>query len=550
VTPQKIVPLILMLLTAAWVHNVRADTRKTVCTITVNSANEKEAFRRSLPADKYRFVELVEKGRPDWLASACQQGTRCDVLVISGHYDGRDVFYSDQPGAREFLPVDEMERASCSKSCSGLFSQLKEVYLFGCNTLNPEALKRMSPEVARSLVRSGHSPAEAERLARSVAALHGGSSRDRMRVIFDDVPVIYGFSAKAPVGPVAASMLGGYFRSGGGAEVAHGHASGKLLGSFKSTSMAVSSGLASSDPLVGLRRDYCQLSDDDLTAARKVAFIHQLLDRETGEVRPFLDRIEKYIGSLPDSDRSTFAVARAFDDIAGDESARSRFLAFARDADQPTVRARMIQLARKLGWLSSDGERSELVALLRDRLAGTPSPADVDLACGLNDAHALDSALPELAPSTPGSVGQTAMLACLGSAEARERLIPALLSARDSDFEMAQVYLRHRPVTQAQDFRELTTGIAEASDPKVQVRALDALAGQHVQDPESLEELTRLYPIARTSGVQVAIAGVLLRSDYDAIANPDVLQTLRESRLKSNGGPDAVDALIRRLEAQ
>jgi hypothetical protein len=550
VTPQKIVLLMLMLLTAAWVHNARADNKKTVCTITVNSSDEKEAFRRSLPADKYRFVELVERGRPDWLASACRQGTRCDVLVISGHYDGRDEFYSDRPGVSEFLPVEEMERASCSKSCAGLFSQLKEVYLFGCNTLNPEALKRMSPEIGRSLVREGHSPAEAERLARSLAAVHGGSSRDRMRVIFDDVPVIYGFSAKAPVGPIAASMLGGYFRSGGGAEVAHGHASGKLLGSFKSTSMSVSGGLASSDPLVAVRRDYCQLSDDGRTAAQKVAFIHQLLDREMAEARPFLDRIEKFVGSLSDRERSDSTVARAFDDIAHDEPARSRFLAFARDADQPTVRARMIKLARKLGWLTADGERSELVALIRDRLAGNLSPADVDLACSLNDARTLDSALPELASSTPGTVGQTAILACLGSAEARERLLPALLSTRDSDFEMTQVYLRHRPLTQAQDLRELTAGIAEAPDPKVQVRALDALAGQHLTDPESLEELTRLYPVAQTPGVQVAIAGVLLRSDYDAISNADVVQTLRERRLESHGGPDAVDALIRRLEVQ
>jgi hypothetical protein len=34
---------------------------KTVCTITVNSADEKEAFRARLPPDRYRFVELVEK---------------------------------------------------------------------------------------------------------------------------------------------------------------------------------------------------------------------------------------------------------------------------------------------------------------------------------------------------------------------------------------------------------------------------------------------------------------------------------------------------------
>ena len=88
-------------------------------------------FRQRLPESQYQFVELVERGRSDWLASACRQGIQCDVLVISGHFDGDTEFYSDQTGASEFLPVAEMERASCSDSCPGLFSQLKEVYLFG-----------------------------------------------------------------------------------------------------------------------------------------------------------------------------------------------------------------------------------------------------------------------------------------------------------------------------------------------------------------------------------------------------------------------------------
>ena len=48
--------------------------KKTVCTITVNSSDEKESFRQNLPKDKYSFVELVEKGRDDWLASSCRKG--------------------------------------------------------------------------------------------------------------------------------------------------------------------------------------------------------------------------------------------------------------------------------------------------------------------------------------------------------------------------------------------------------------------------------------------------------------------------------------------
>ena len=104
-----------------------AAEKQTVCTITVNSADEKEAFRRHLPAAKYEFVELIERGRPDWLASACRTDVACDVLVISGHYDGGNEFFSDRLEAREFLPVAELERVSCNGSCPGLFSRLKEV---------------------------------------------------------------------------------------------------------------------------------------------------------------------------------------------------------------------------------------------------------------------------------------------------------------------------------------------------------------------------------------------------------------------------------------
>jgi hypothetical protein len=119
---------------------------RTVCTITVNSSDEKDMFRQRLPKDQYRFVELVERGRPDWLASACSQEVRCDILVISGHFDGVTEFYSDQVEASEYLPVAEMERASCSESCPGLFSQLKEVYLSAATRSMPTPSRARRPK--------------------------------------------------------------------------------------------------------------------------------------------------------------------------------------------------------------------------------------------------------------------------------------------------------------------------------------------------------------------------------------------------------------------
>jgi hypothetical protein len=539
------------LLAALWAPAVHAD-KKTVCTITVNSPDEKETFRRSLPPDKYQFVELVERGRPDWLESACRQGVRCDVLVISGHYDGGNEFFPDRLEADEFLPVAEMERVSCSDSCPGLFSQLKEVYLFGCNTLNPEAVRSASAEIGRSLVRSGHSRADAERLSRAVSARHGESSRDRMRLIFKDVPVIYGFSSKAPVGPTAASLLDRYFQAGANGEIGSGRASARMLGRFAANSMVVTSGLRDSDPYAAHRRDVCQFANDRLSPAQKLAFVHQLLGREMAEVRMFLDRIEKYTASLSDAERQAPAVARALDGIARDEAARTRYLDFARDADQPAVRARMIELAGSLGWLSPAEKRAELMQMIGDRLArNAVSPAEVDLVCALNKDRELEQELYRLQvpPAQANRVTHAAVLACLGNTEARAQVLLALTSPNDEEVEIAQVYLRHRPITDVNEFRLVTSGIARMNGSKAQVRALETLVSQRLSDPESLEELMRLFPLAESVGVQTAIAGVLIRADYRAIATPEVVQTLRQSRLKSSDGADLISILIRRLQA-
>ena len=545
-------------------HEAQAD-RKTVCTITVNSPDEKEIFRRSVPADDFQFVELVERGRPDWLGSACRAGVRCDVLVISGHFDGGDEFYSDRPDTREYLPVDEMERVSCSDSCPGLFSQLKEVYLFGCNTLNAEAQNTASAEVGRSLLRSGHSPADVARLSRVLNERHSDSNRDRMRQIFVNVPLIYGFSSKAPLGATAGPLLDRYFQSGAnnGEPVGDsasdsagyfgsGRANPKLLGLFAGSSMTSASGLREADSQAGYRRDVCHFSDDRLSMTQKLGFVHELLRREMAEVRMFLGYIEKYSTSLSATERLVPAIAAALDEIARDRTARQRYLEFARDADEPATRARMVRLARNLGWLSSVEVRAELVQMMRDRLRqNVVGPGDVDLFCSLNKNGELDAQLDRLPalPAGANAVGHAAVLACLGSQKGRTRVLRALTSPNDDDVQIAQVYLHHHPIADGDELRTITAEIARMKSTDAQVRALDTLARYQLSDRESLDVLTRLFPLARSIGVQRAIAGVLIRADYRSIANPELVRALRQHRLKSPNGEDLIDVLIRRLQS-
>ena len=527
---------------------------QTVCTITVNSSDEKDAFRRHLPADRHQFVELVERGRPDWLESARRKGIRCDVLIISGHYDGGDYaggneFFSEHVDSHEYLPVDEMERVACSEPDDGLFARLKEVYLFGCNTLNPQALRSDPAEIARSLVQSGHPAAEADRLARALSVRYADSSRDRMRHIFRNVPAIYGFSSVAPLGPVAATYLDRYFQSGGARDVATGRAGSRVLNYFPGHSLTLTRGLSDSDADAEYRRDLCKFVDDRLSARQKVDAIHRLLSRDMAEVRIFLDRLERYTGSLDATTRQEPEVDRALHDISSDTATKTRYLQFLRASAAPPVRARLIDLAAALDWLTPDEHRGELMAMIRDELAApVVTAADVDLVCRLNANHQLDAGVAALGSATDAGVGHAAILACLGSERDHARVLQALTSAHDPDVQIAQVYLRHHPIDDVGELRDVASGILQMPDSSAQVRALDALAHHRLSDRETLETLTRLYPVAKSVNVQRAIAGILIRSDYGQIASPELIRALQDHRLKSPEGRDLIDVLIRRLQ--
>jgi hypothetical protein len=553
-------PLSLVLALAVLVSGWSVETlaaKRTVCTITVNSSDEKEMFKQRLPASQYEFVELVERGRPDWLESACKQGVRCDMLIISGHFDGdnngNNVFYSDNVAASEFLPVAEMERASCSESCPGLFSQLKEVYLFGCNTLNADTTGNASSEVARTLVRAGYSPADARKATQALHQIHAESSRDRMRRIFENVPVIYGFSSVAPLGPQSAALLGRYLQPSAIPEIANGRASARLLGVFASESLMSVSGLRDSDPRAQHRREVCQFIDNRLTPADKLHFIHELLGRDMAEVRIFLDRIEALFASLTPADRTDPRFVEAHAVIARDSLARDGFMRFAEDADVPQVRARVIRLAAKLGWLSEPEMHAELMRLI-GHLIGRDAigPSEVDLICGLNEDHALDDERGRLglAPTPANRVANAAVLGCLGSPDGRARVLQALTGGNDAEVRIAEIFLVHRPIDDVVELRGVASGIARMTGSAAQVRALDTLGRHRLRDRETLAELASLFPLAQNIDVQRAIAGLIIRSDYQLLPQPEMASMLSQYRLKSTGGNDAIDILLRRLQSQ
>lgn len=521
---------------------------KTVCTVTVNSADEREVFRQALPADGYRFVELAQPGRRDWLGEACRRQVRCDVLVVSGHFAGT-AFYSSKHG--EHLPVEEMERAACSDSCPGLFSQLKEVYLFGCDTLKAQPVKSATPEIVRALLGAGRSPAEAASVARALSERHGESARDRMRRLFPGVPVIYGFSSLAPYGRVAGPMLRRHFETAGAGHVGTGEPSHALLRLFGPSSMVAVAGQRPSDDDAAYRAEACRYYDDRVTPAQRLAFMHGVLVGEPAAARMAFDRIEAFVAGIDAQRRAEPAFAAALAAMAADGPGRARYLELARATHDPALHVRMVALARSVGWLGEAEERAELATMIGEMLASSAAGyGEVDLICGLNGDGRLDSELARFdVVRLARHPANAAALACLGSRDSRARVLAALTSPDEREVQLAQAYLRHRPLDDGEELGELVRGVARMQPSAAQARALEAVARQPVVHAKAFEELAALFARSPSLGVQRAIAEVFLRVPASGLALPGLAKVLRDRRIKSREGRDVIDALIERLEA-
>jgi hypothetical protein len=496
--------------------------RKTVCTITVNSPDEKEAMRARLPKGEYEFVELVEKGRPDWLRSACERKVQCDALVISGHFNAGEDFYSDKIEAREHLRMDELERASCSESCPGVFARLKEVYLFGCESLNPDSSK--------------------------YASAYGESGRDRMRRLFAGVPAIYGFSGAAPVGATAAALLNRYFDGAPRNEIATGRPSSRLLAAFSRNNMVSIPGLREGDARMGYRRQVCQFYDERRGAAQKLHAIHAMMKRDMGEARRFFERIENLLEELPPAERNSNAFTLALAQVSTDAATRERYLAAAR-GERPEMRARMVKVAATLGWLTPDQEHAEHVRMVSDLIArNAVGYAEVDLVCSLNRDGALDAAAARspLAAASDQRVGDAAALACLGRKDAHQRVVRALASDDERDVRIAQAYLRNRPVGDMRELRAIAADIPRSGSAAVQARAFETLARLNITDREVIDQLSSAFAEAKSPLVQRAIAEVFIRSDAKALPKAELAALVRRHRLK---GDDLIEQLLRKLQS-
>ncbi len=186
-------------------------SKPTVCTITINSSDEKEVFNKYLNKD-FNFIELVDEENDDWFKNSCESGLECDILIISGNFGGS--FFGK---SRHRLSTASLENYSCQKACPGILKKPKEVFLFGCNTTaGKEPDSRTAAEYANILYSEHRDVYTSRAMAEVHAAFRyssvGRETQDKMRGIFLNA-MIYGFHSVAPSGKYIKGQLEKYFSS-------------------------------------------------------------------------------------------------------------------------------------------------------------------------------------------------------------------------------------------------------------------------------------------------------------------------------------------------
>ena len=177
------------------------------------------------PATGQVSVRRAGGARPRRLAGVgMPPGNPLRCSVVSGHYDGGNEFFSDQRARRaSFCPSTRWSASSCSGTCNGLFSQLKEVYLFGCNTLNAG---RQQERIRRDRAKPGALRPFARRRRAAVAGTERAPRRKQPRSHAPglqgragDLWLLVGGAARADGGFAVAALLpvGRYRRNRDGA---------------------------------------------------------------------------------------------------------------------------------------------------------------------------------------------------------------------------------------------------------------------------------------------------------------------------------------------
>ncbi len=371
-----------------------AAAKSTVCTVTINSKEERDVFQAKLNPADFDFIELTEyssdikEKRSDWFQKACEAGVKCDVLVVSGHFGGE--FF----GSSGFnLGLNDMNKYSCYNRCDGIMSHPKEVYLFGCNTLaTKDKDHRDEQSYLEVLLRDNIDRMEAERRVAARYGPFGSSFKDQIERSFENVPLIYGFTSVGPAGAHIKPSLAKYLTQIGDykkhlASISYGSKPHPAWAqNMKFYPAAVGLGLRRSSRVYDIKENSCRFTSDDLPIHERLELAMQLLANDPYTYLPTIshfvrEKLGRYPSFQSDSDRQQ--TERAIERISARQDLRKLVLKTAHStAVTPSIKVDILDTARLLKWMSDD-EFAEEMRRVFDPLVKNPTTQNADLACSL-----------------------------------------------------------------------------------------------------------------------------------------------------------------------
>ena len=340
----------------------------------------------------FNYVELTESAKGDsgenWFDSACKSGVQCDSLVISGHFGG-SFFGSSGKG----LSPSSMEKHTCHKSCPGILTHPKEVFLFGCNTLAGKTPDARTPRQYYQVLVDDGIPADvAERVTSMRYSPVGNSIKEQMQSVFLGVPAIYGFDSVGPSGKNVRSFLNRYFQSIPNYSNRLGEL--EVQKQVKAFSQRQSELNRAAEPWVnglkGTNRSWCSgsnemdqfrcdLHDDNLPTDQKLSRIQYML--RSPERYKYLLPIEAYLRylKLDNLDENSLKILT---EIKNDSKIRDEILAVVDSLSfELHTKISLLALLKNVGWIDSDQHQKRIDSIFTEIFKRGVVLSDKDAIC-------------------------------------------------------------------------------------------------------------------------------------------------------------------------
>ncbi len=377
----------------------------TVCSAAINSTKEFDVFKKTFSqgrhSGQFQFVELTSLGTPEniksgrvdgWFDRACASGVQCNMLVVSAHFTSNG-FFSDDKNPSPFrypLSTDNLENHMCKMNCDGILSHPQETFLMSCNTLSGKQRDHRTPEMYLQILKKDGANRSRAELAVEGRYGTGLANKEKIEFAFGGGPTIYGFKSTSQLADNNVKYLENYFKqvpdysqhlqqdavdliSAGLRQLQNFPSHREMASAFSSTSLCISRGNYLGRPeQAEIWRKICALRDPALSDDEHFNVITQMMESSqrtkfTHEVENFLARYTAKGKKIP----TDFLTKMKSLDEAKSFYMREIEL----KKDYPTLRLRLVRLAKRMGWLPS-ASADPLIAEITTELNSSDWPKE------------------------------------------------------------------------------------------------------------------------------------------------------------------------------